>query len=1271
MLAGSTLAGLPLQNVTLAQVLTLAGTNTTVATRLNSVPVGSINLSRSPLGSLTPAAIGLGSTPVGSIPVPPVAGESTADTTLQRWCRWLSGPPLNCTSPTSLTSTTTMVSTALQGAPVGSIPVGSIPVNSIPINSIPVGSIKLGNIPVGSITVQHVNIDYSPVGSIPVGSIPVISIPVGTIPIGSIPVSSIDLPALAGRLDPGRVDPGRLDLSSSPVYPPVLRVARCSARSAELKSGLTLEQLLRAAPPPSPPHHLRRRDRHSPSPSALSNYTVAQLINSLPPNSGITYADVLALLLNPGDLSWESLDLTGTPIQNFSTNGSTIGYQADFHLTGGPGAGTQPATLEVKIPSGFVYTPGSTLLLLNGDNAPSQPGDPTVLSDGTLRWNVTLDVGGPYTLRFTARPGLTLGSTGATATITPIGGAVATAPTPAPVAVGDTLEPNDTPATATPITTDANGSGDSFNLSYLTSKSDVDYYTFPIPAAGSRVTFHLSHLPADYDLVVYGPASAVPPRPQMASTPPIDGQPLADTGFATTHATDPLAPQSLNDVVLAQNLPVYGVSTLRGTQDDAVAVVSNGEVGNYTVQVSGFNGATSDKPYMLRAETTPPVQPACTPRTFTGPAGTAATNLVTTLPGQVASDVNTLFVVDDQQLSRIYSTTTPTGASVVTKLNSTSNLTGYANAGFPAAVVHVDADTNVTSAYAAWNLCPSDPAKANAVTKAIADVLDTRRATYKNVEYIVLVGGDDALPFWRLDDLTTLSTENGYAETFPSASALGGSLAAAKMLSDDPYGTTEPVPFFSGQLDVPDLVTGRLVETPANINAQLDAFIAGSTPGHLHPATALTTGYDFLSDGASAVSTALGAAATGTANKSAINDIWTKSTLIGAGALLFPSSGAAAPDIVSLNAHADHNHFKPASGTTLFSAAEAAAATQTLNGRLVFSMGCHAGLSVFDAFVPSNNLDWAQLFAQKGAAAYVANTGFGYGDSNTIAYSEDLNRRFAQGAVAGLTNPTGADLTVGEALTVAKQGYKGDLGIVGAYDEKAMAELTLYGLPMYRIGGSGHRTAARRRGRRPGADAAGARADGGRATGGSRIVVPVRPVDWPARRDVHGRPRVRSCCFHAARVVLQRHGRSARRALPPDRAQGDRADHDREGARRAAHRAELAGRDRLRPGLRAADRRLRRRRARGRVRRPRVPEQVAVRDDLQAPADDQAAGRAGAGSVLLGQRDRRPRGRDAASVHPRERHRLQLAEQRLRAARRSPRSMRRCCRRIRPRSTSA
>src|SRR5206468_2441462 len=129
-------------------------------------------------------------------------------------------------------------------------------------------------------------------------------------------------------------------------------------------------------------------------------------------------------------------------------------------------------------------------------------------------------------------------------------------------------------------------------------------------------------------------------------------------------------------------------------------------------------------------------------------------------------------------------------------------------------------NTTVRAATAAWNACPSDPTKANATVKSIADVLDGVRQTYPNVEYVVLVGGDDVVPSARIDDLTTLSNENGYAESFLSTSALGGSLSAAKMLSDDPYVTTEPIPFLNRQLDIPDLVAGRLVETPANINAQ-------------------------------------------------------------------------------------------------------------------------------------------------------------------------------------------------------------------------------------------------------------------------------------------------------------------------------------------------------------------------------------------------------------------------------------------------------------------
>ncbi len=64
----------------------------------------------------------------------------------------------------------------------------------------------------------------------------------------------------------------------------------------------------------------------------------------------------------------------------------------------------------------------------------------------------------------------------------------------------------------------------------------------------------------------------------------------------------------------------------------------------------------------------------------------------------------------------------------------------------------------------------------------------------------------------------------------------------------------------------------------------------------------------------------------------------------------------------------------------------------------------------------------------------------------TVAYSEALNVRLAQGLRNGLP--------IGEALVEAKQGYLASSGIVGVYDEKAMSELALYGLPMWSLGGA-------------------------------------------------------------------------------------------------------------------------------------------------------------------------------------------------------------------------
>ena len=51
-------------------------------------------------------------------------------------------------------------------------------------------------------------------------------------------------------------------------------------------------------------------------------------------------------------------------------------------------------------------------------------------------------------------------------------------------------------------------------------------------------------------------------------------------------------------------------------------------------------------------------------------------------------------------------------------------------------------------------------------------------------------------------------------------------------------------------------------------------------------------------------------------------------------------------------------------------------------------MGCHAGLNVMDLLLSGTQRanDWAEAFANRQAAAFVGNTGFGFGDTDLLAY---------------------------------------------------------------------------------------------------------------------------------------------------------------------------------------------------------------------------------------------------------------------------------------------
>ena len=1030
LLTGTSLAGTPLQSVTLRQVFGLNPLPARLqAGATNPLRFADIDFSRSLFGSLPAMTLALGQLPLSGIP-----GVD--------WCAIFSGPPLNCTG--TLPTGTSLLSAALEGAPVNQSPVNQSPVNQSLIDALATAKAPVNQLPVNQLPVNQLPVNQLPVNQSRILSFPVNQLPVNQTPVNQSPVNQLSLSAILTANAPVNQSPvNQLPVNQLPVNQSVLDCggAQCQGKLGDYVNkvlpGQTLGDLRRAFAPGDVPDTWTIANLEE-----YGTLIVGDLLASLPQPNDLTLADVLALALfanNPEGFAFETLNIFDTGLSLYANPVGAAPYTVAFTLAPDGGLSGVSSTVDVSVtlPRTFAYAKGTSKLVTGvGTCATGTATAEPVLSQVTsgqtkvtkATWTVTGTVGSLHKLCFTTSPGIVLGPQSATTSAKPAGGLATDGTAPEPVTVVDGGESSNNNAPTAPSLSTTN-----LYLSYLTSAADVDYYRVAVPAVGTRLTFHLSHLPADYDLVVYGPEQT-PLRAASPSTPPLDGLPVTDSGAELTHATDALPPQTLDDLRL-QTLPIVGVSANRGSDPEDITVLSDGSGGWYTVQVTSYNDATSADPYMLRVTTQAPLVPVSTPaRTVTGGTGAPV--------GALPSGFNTLFLVNRQRLTSFYPGAGPgTGAGLLDTL--AAQQTTFAQLGFPNAVLSVDAYPAVQTAYGAWDADPGNPDKANKVVAAINAVVDTVRAQPNGagLKYLAILGGDRVIPQGRLGDFTVVANESGYADTFDPSSDLYATLRASQTLSDDPYGTLEPVPYLNRQLHIPRLAVGRLVETPAEISATLTRF--GQFGGRLDPSTSLTTGYDFMKDGAASINTQF-ASRLGTANaQTLISDTWLKSDLLGA---FLPAGGA--PAITSLNGHADHFEFAPPSPrppylTTadlpLGHADTPAANTGKLVNRLVFSMGCHSGLSVSDATVTANTYDWAQAYSRNGVGAYLGNTGYGYGDSLVVAYSEQLDSIFANKLAAGAT--------VGNALAAAKQEYFGGLGVFGVYDEKAMAEFTLYGLP--------------------------------------------------------------------------------------------------------------------------------------------------------------------------------------------------------------------------------
>ena len=785
--------------------------------------------------------------------------------------------------------------------------------------------------------------------------------------------------------------------------------------------------------------------------------TIPKVLTSSSWPSGLTVNQLL-----PGLVSLADLPLTSMSPQALAdaTNATSPYVTFAAALTFGCTAeGEQD--VRIDLPAHFRVKPGSETLTVDGTtyNEGSDESSPNTFTFAAGASSVSFASTPPVrpgctgqrlgTATVQAAPSITLGPATANAEYTTSDADVLATDTN-PIVVDDAQPP----ASAQPLAS-------TLFIGHLTaSDNGQDVYRFSVGAAdvGTQIAVTLGHVPTgqDYDLSMFGPG-----QPDLRSTPngsPLKGAPrgtgVADTSLAPGNDGTNALPEPQTDVPVTppSGETAWGVSDDRGNVPESLAsVVPDGVSGEVQIVVSGFNGSSSDDPYLLLVQFTPPPAPPTCVSTATGAGKEFPANMnggsrapAPTIP----STTQTLILTNQERMTALYGATGANSwATVSTSLNTLA-----ARSDVKGVVVPVDANQNVHDAYVYWDAHPCSPTAADQVVTAINAYVDTLRTGLTDLRNVVIAGGDLIVPMARVEDHIAIDNEQTFAndEVYGNQeNQLSAALRDGYLLSDDPYGDFNPIPWLDGQAFVPDVALGRLIETPTDIQTAVNQYV--SSNGVRSPNSSYTAGYDFNADGAQQVANTLAPRVPPGAAATSINGTWTRSDAVN-------GMATAAHGYLSINAHYDAyralpaNEFSQGTQKQLLTTADL---PSSLSNGILFTIGCHAGLSVADTFINvdggaantadvARQLDWPQSSARNGGV-YAGNTGYGYGDDAAVAYSEKLMASFA-------TNLDGT-MSVGQALMNAKQTY---LHLpLAAVDAKVMEEATFYGLPMYRIGATG------------------------------------------------------------------------------------------------------------------------------------------------------------------------------------------------------------------------
>ena len=538
-----------------------------------------------------------------------------------------------------------------------------------------------------------------------------------------------------------------------------------------------------------------------------------------------------------------------------------------------------------------------------------------------------------------------------------------------------------------------------------------------------------AYSPYAYSPYAYSPYAYSPYAYSPYAYSPYAYSPYAYSPYAySPYAYSPYAYSPDKATTSAEIRSVIGISAFEGTTGELIAVNTWDNTGDFYIRVAGRNGAFepgSDFHLEVIQET-----------------GVCGSNIVANAPGTNISPVTGIETLILTDLGRMgpSDTTTELSSTLAQFAPSVNGVVVDINSDAEMSALNYQADTNEQCVFAK-----------NQVAVAVKDIIDAYwEANLTSLKYIVIVGNDHVIPFYRYPDRAQLASEKGYNPPLMPNNTSYASLTFGYVLSQDFYGADINLPISNTKLPIPALAVGRLVETPNDIITVLNAFTDAN--GEVAPASALVTGYDFLEDAALAVQEKLQAGIGAEADTliapqdiSPLDpDAWTGDDL--RAALLTDPH-----DITFLAGHFSASRALAADFQTHMLASDVVDAVNEtgvdFTNSIIFSAGCHAGYNIVTEHgIPgiTTEPDWAQAFASTGATL-IAGTGYQYGDTDFIEYNERLYLYFSEELLAGAQ---GEAIPIGSALMRAKQRYLATTPELRGIHEKALLEITLFGLPM-------------------------------------------------------------------------------------------------------------------------------------------------------------------------------------------------------------------------------